>query len=409
MAMRTDHATSMATRIVHTADLGLEEPYRGLGPVPAWLKPVLAGAACAAWDHTVEVAIDIGADAVLAVAGLPGARGPAPEGFAWRFVAGLERLDAAKIPTLVVPGLSERPVQLPDGWTPPEFVQILAPGAQLGATLRLTRGAEVRFLIGQRPRPGQEVAAGPAAAVPPDGARGNGLLSVAVTAAADLPAAPAAGPASDAGPASSAGIADETDEGAPAYWALGGTGKGGMVRAGPGRPWLTQAGPAQPHSFAAAAGRYGAVVVDASGDRQPRWAAVDTVRLATLAQPLAELTSSEAVVDALRTNGERIGQQAPGRTLALRAHLVGDGPLRRSLVDPTVVEGVLAALRAGAGERVWWADVHLGARETQELHAALAATSFAPYLYRQRSQMGAVPAGMWADALSFVADVGIAP
>ena len=117
----------MAIRIVHTADLHLDRAFTGLGHVPDWLAPQLAKAACASWDRTVELALDVDADAFVAVGGLPGAEGPCAEAAVWRFVAGLERLAAARIPTLLVPGPHEGPVSLPPGWHPPGHVQCSPP------------------------------------------------------------------------------------------------------------------------------------------------------------------------------------------------------------------------------------------------------------------------------------------
>lgn len=368
----------MAIRIVHTADLQLDRPFAGLGQPPDWLVPELAEAACSSWDRTVELALDVGADAFVAVGGLPGAEQPCADAVAWRFVAGLERLAAARIPTLLVPGPHDAPAALPPGWSPPGHVQLLPPGAELGATLRLDNGADLRFLIGAR-----------ACA---DSTATTAAPLLAVVAERALPLLDGAN-------------LDATAEGVPCYWALGGRGEALNVRNGPNRPWLVQPGPSQPRRFGGPGQRSGAVVVDLEGDRTPRWAAVDHVRLATAPVTLADAGTLDGLADKLRASVADLARNSPGRSLVLRGLLVGTGPLRSALADANTLDRLLADLRDDAAERVWWADLYLAALPPADLDAALAASPLGATLNAQHIHLPDVPAATWAEVLSTAVDL----
>ncbi len=314
----------------------------------------------------------------MAIGGLPGADQPCAEAVAWRFVAGLERLAAARVPTLLVPGPEDRPVDLPPGWAPPGHVQLLAPGLELGATLRLERGAELRVRI--------------AANAGGQTSTSASMPLLAVSAHPGLPLLTGPNP-------------DTTDEGVPWYWALGGRGEALNVRNDPSRPWLVQPGPAQPRRFGGPGHRSGAVVVDLDGDRTPRWAAVDHVRLATTPVTLNGLRTLGALVEQLRSAVPELIHSSPGRVLVVRGLLVGGGPLRAQLADPDTLDALLRDLRAEAPHGVWWADLYLAALPPADLDAALAASPLGATLSAQHIHLPDVGAATWAEVLSTAVDL----
>ena len=100
----------MPFRILHTADLHLDVPIGGAGPVPPALTRQLATAGLDTLDRLVDLALAEDVDAVLVAGGLWS--GGHPDEVAGRRAAGaLERLAEASVTTVLArhPGRAPRP------------------------------------------------------------------------------------------------------------------------------------------------------------------------------------------------------------------------------------------------------------------------------------------------------------
>ena len=177
------------------------------------------------------------------------------------------------------------------------------------------------------------------------------------------------------------------------------------MRNDPTRPWLVQPGPTQPRRFGGPGQRSGAVVVDLDGDRTPRWAAVDHVRLATTPVTLGDLRTLDALVERLQATVAGVARASPGRSLVLRGLLVGGGALRAQLADPDTLDALLRDLQADAETGVFWGDLYLAALPPTDLDAALAASPLGATLGAQHIHLPDIAATTWAEVLSTAVDL----
>src|SRR5690606_17233992 len=88
---------------VHAADLHLDTPFTGVGPVPPEIRPLLRDASLTAFDNLVDLALDRGAAFVLLAGGIydgpeRGLRAQV------RLRHGLERLASRGIPVFLATG-----------------------------------------------------------------------------------------------------------------------------------------------------------------------------------------------------------------------------------------------------------------------------------------------------------------
>ena len=360
---------------VHAADLHLDTPFKGLGEVAPDVAKALREASLEAFDALVELCLERAA-AFLVLAGdiYDGAeRGLRAQ---LRFLAGLERLSAAKIPVFVAHG-NHDPVE--EGWSAirrwPEGVHVFSDkevecipvvrgGRAIAAVqgISFDRGAVTENLALRFSRPER------------------GVFSVAVLHCNVV------GASEEHDPYSPCTLNDLLEKGI-CYWALGHIHARSVLA---GRPHSDESFVVYPGNLQARSpkpseqGEKGACVVHVSGGRvaELEHVACDRIRFAELeidvsaCEDLAELSGElgEAAAEAL--------ERADGRSLVVKARLSGRGPCHAELAREGALGELLASLRDGPQRRpfFWWDRLIDDTRPGLDLASLLEEGDFASVL-----------------------------
>lgn len=360
-------------RFVHAADLHLDTPFKGLGELEPEVAGALVDASLAAFDELVELTLAQDA-AFLLVAGdvYDGPeRGIRAQ---LRFRDGLARLAEAGVASFVVHG-NHDPVDtgwsaLGDAWpdgvtvfpapTGPDEPAPVVPVRRDGALVATVQGVSY---------PRREV---PESLVPhfrrPEGPGFHiGLLHANVR-----------GAASGYDDYSPCTLEDLRATGLD-YWALGHIHSHLVLAGEPGRrdPFVVYAGNLQARSMKPSErGPKGAVVVEVVDGvvRSLEHVACDRVRFELLELDVAGLDGVDELRDALEEEAGRRRRAAEGRSLLVRARLVGRGPLHGALAEPEAREGLLTSLRERAprpgrdgGSFLYWEDLEDATRPVADL------------------------------------------
>ncbi len=410
--MAADRAAGDFT-FVHAADLHLDTPLKGLSEAAPAVAAALRDASLKAFEALVELAVSEGA-AFLCLAGdiYDGAERGLRAQLAFR--DGLARLSAAGISTFIVHG-NHDPVD--EGWAAvsswPERVHFFSSAAVEAIEVR--RGddvlATVQGISYARRETTENLALGFKARA--GGGLQVGLLHCNVAGAADGYAA------------YSPCTLEELRTVGLDYWALGHIHQTLVLSGRPGglEPWVVYPGNLQARSRKASeAGPKGAMVVTVRQGRVAalRHVACDQVRFvqaeidASSCADLAELHS------ALSEEGQRLLESAGGRSLVVRARLVGRSAAHRELAR----EGTLAELTAALREEhqqtepfCWWDRVEDRTLPELDLEALAAGDDFTADLLAVAGSfeaslplpdlLGKMPAELRRAALSLLEERGL--
>jgi DNA repair exonuclease SbcCD nuclease subunit len=359
---------------VHAADLHLDTPFKGIGSTAPLVAERLREASLAAFDSLVDRCLsDKVAFLVLAGDIYDGPeRGLRAQ---LRFRDGLGRLSQAGIPSFVVHG-NHDPVET--GWSAlsgpwPELVTVFG-SAEVQAVPVTMGGVPLATVQGisfaQRSEP-ENLAmrfahkAGPGIQV--------GVLHCNVQGAA-------AG-YDDYSPCT---LEDLHSVGLD-YWALGHIHTQMVLsgRDGSDEPWVVYPGNLQARSpKPSERGPKGAVIVHVRAGRVASLEPIscDVVRFGLVELDVAEVTDLAELRDSLVSLARQQLDAAGGRSVVLRAQLVGQGGLYTDLHRPGSLEDILVALRedfAGVDPFCWWDSVDDSSRPLVDLEAARAGADFA--------------------------------
>jgi len=353
----------MRYRFVHAADLHLDTPFEGLGRVDERVAAALRDASLEALEALANLAIEREAAFVL-VAGdvYDGAERGVRAQLAFR--RAVDRLARAGVQTLVVHG-NHDPVL--DGWTAvrrwPEGVHVF--GADEVTSRPVERDGELLAVVHGVSYAHRDTAENLALrfARCGDDVLQIGLLHANVG-------------ADGAHAAYSPCTVDDLARSGLDYWALGHVHGHAVLRAG--RPWAVYPGSLQGRSpHVGERGAKGACVVEVADGA--------VVGVEHVALDRVRFEVQDVDVDGVRDVGELEGlladrgaaalTAADGRSVLLRARLVGRGPVHADLARDGAVQGLLDALRAAApGGRpfLWWEGVRDATRPGLD-RAAIAA------------------------------------
>ena len=372
---------------VHAADLHLDTPFKGIGSTAPHVARQLREASLAAFDSLVELCLERRV-AFLVVAGdvYDGPeRGLRAQ---LRFRDGLARLSDAGISSFVVHG-NHDPVET--GWSAlsgpwPELVTIFGTGTVKAVPV--------------------EVGGIPAATV-----QGVSFAQRGERQNLALRFAHRAGPGIQVGVlhCNVQGAASGYDDYSPCslddlrgigldYWALGHV-HARMVlsgRSGSDEPWVVYPGNLQARSpKPSERGIKGAVVAHVHAGRVADLEPVgcDVVRFGLVEVDIgniADLAELRARLVAASRDGLA---SSDGRSLVLRAQLVGQSELHLDLRRPGTLEDLLVALRGDFAEYqpfCWWDSIDDRSRPTVDIDAARAGSDFAADLIRLADQLGPI-------------------
>jgi len=338
---------------VHAADLHLDTPFKGIREVAPFVADALREASLEAFDAIVELTLERDA-AFLLVAGdvYDGAeRGLRAQ---LRFRDGLARLARAGIASFVVHG-NHDPVAT--GWSAvgawPDAVTVF--GCDEVAVVPVERDGTVIATV-----------------------QGISYATSATTENLALRFARPAGPGLHVGllhcnvEGVAAGYAnyspctlDDLRRSGLDYFALGHIHQRRVLAGGRGTgdPYVVYPGNTQARSpRTGELEPKGAVVVhvDDGVVDQVEFVACDRVRFAEVPVPVADLADLAELEERLAELGRAELDAAEGRSVVLRARLVGRGGLHRDLARPGLTEELLRHLRDEAGDRrrfCWWDEV----------------------------------------------------
>jgi DNA repair exonuclease SbcCD nuclease subunit len=359
---------------VHAADLHLDTPFKGIASTASLVAERLREASLVAFDSLVDLCLERRA-AFLVVAGdiYDGPeRGLRAQ---LRLRDGLARLSAAGISSFVVHG-NHDPVET--GWSAlggpwPERVTVFGAGAVQAVPVEID-GIPVATVQGvsfaQRSEPENLAlrfarAAGPGLQV--------GVLHCNVR-----------GAASGYDDYSPCTLEDLRNVGLD-YWALGHV-HSRMILSGrrdSDEPWVVYPGNLQARSpKPSERGLKGAVVVQVRGGRVVDVEPVgcDVVRFDLVELDVAGIADLAELRSRLSGAARDRLASADGRSLVLRAQLVGRGELHFDLLRPGILDDVLIALRddfAGEDPFCWWDLIDDQSRPAIDLEAVRAGTDFA--------------------------------
>ena len=354
-------------RFLHTGDLHLDSPFEGVSAgAPAEVAAALRDATTAAWRNVVQAAIAERVDFVLVAGDVFENRSPTLMGQT-RFRDGLAQLAQHGIPSYVVHG-NHDPL---DGhsWAPslafPELTHRFRADAVEAVPVR-RGGREIARVYGRSfDRPA--VTANYAAEMrrDADAPFAIGLLHANV---GDRPGHGNYAPCS---------VEDLRASGMD-YWALGHIHKPGVVI--DREPLALYCGIPQGRD----PGETGArgcwlVEVDGSGVPAARFLETDAVRWLHLEQQIDELTDDEALQRALRARLAAAVADAGQRSLVVRAHLVGRGPLHAHLGRSGYLQDLRELLNEealGGGPFAWIESVRDATRPSVDLVARRATPDF---------------------------------
>lgn len=399
-------------RFVHAADLHLDTPFKGLRAADPEVANALVDASLAAFDALVDLVIEKDA-AFLLVAG-DVYDGP-ERGIRAQihFRDGLARLSERGVLSFVVHG-NHDPVDtgwsaLGDEW--PEGVTVFpaptGPGEPAPVVPVRRDGAVVATVQGvSYPRRDMAESLVPHFRRPEGPGFHVGLLHANVRGAASG--------YDDYSPCT----LDELRAVGLDYWALGHI-HGHLVLAGEvGRtdPFVVYPGNLQARSMKPSElGPKGAVVVEVVGGvvRSLEHVACDQVRFELLELDVSHLDSVHALCDALEEEAESRRRAARGRSLLLRARLIGRSNLHSDLVRPTALEDLLSSLRERAARPgrgpgapfVYWEGLEDATRPVAELDELVDREDFLGDLARTARELAGAGPGA-ADIEALAAGVG---
>jgi DNA repair exonuclease SbcCD nuclease subunit len=335
---------------VHAADLHLDTAFQGIGEVAPFVAAALREASLDAFDDIVELAIRSRAAFVLVAGDVYDGpeRGLRAQ---LRFRDGLIRLADHAIATFVVHG-NHDPVAT--GWsaigsTWPDLVTIFAPGTATVVPV-LVDGEQIATVQGisyataattENLALGLSRPSGPGPHI--------GLLHCNVEGASDAHA--------NYSPCT---LADLRRTGLD-YLALGHVHERRVLTDGRGGdPWIVYPGNTQARSpRATERGPKGALLVQVTDGAVEgvEFVACDRVRFEEVACDIGDLEDLGELCDRLAELAAERLASADGRSIVLRARLIGRGPLHPDLARTKVTDELLTELRAATAERTpfcWW-------------------------------------------------------
>jgi len=332
-------------RFLHAADLHLDTPFEGIRRVEPFVADALRDASLRAFESLVSLAIA----REVAFVVLAGDIYDGPERGVraqLTFRRGLDRLSDAGIATFVVHG-NHDPVET--GWSAvrswPAGVKVF--GADEVATVPVERDGEMIASVHGISYPTRAVTENLALRFARGDAPGIqvGLLH------ANVGANPQHDPYSPC-------TLDDLRAGGMDYWALGHVHARQVLSQGD--PWAVYPGNLQGRSpKASERGPKGALVVEVDGTTiaAPEFVPLDRVRFAYVEADIADLADLPELQELLTELALREARAAEGRSVLLRAALVGAGPVADDLRRPGAVAELLGALRDGVRREepfVWW-------------------------------------------------------
>jgi hypothetical protein len=193
------------------------------------------------------------------------------------------------------------------------------------------------------------------------------------------------------------------------YWALGHVHARQVLAAGD--PWVVYPGNLQGRSpKASERGPKGALIVEVDGTSvaAPEFVALDRVRFASVEADIGEAADLADVQELLTELAIGQAQAADGRSVLLRATLVGSGPTADDLRRPGAVADLLGALRDGVSRDepfVWWEHLVDATRPALDLDALRRRGDFPGELLQVADSLAADPAGLDAFARQHLAAV----
>jgi DNA repair exonuclease SbcCD nuclease subunit len=370
---------------VHAADLHLDTPFKGIGSTAPFVAKELREASLAAFDSLVQLCL-ARRSAFLVVAGdvYDGPeRGLRAQ---LRFRDGLARLSDAGISSFVVHG-NHDPVET--GWSAlggpwPKRVTVFRPGTVQHAPVEID-GVTVATVQGvsfaQRREP--ENLALRFARAPGPGLQ-VGVLHCNVQ-----------GAASGYDNYSPCTLNDLRAIGLD-YWALGHIHSRLVLSGhqGSNEPWVVYPGNLQARSpKPSELGPKGATVVHVSQGRvqEVEPVACDVVRFEVVEVSVADCSDLAEVRAFLAREAQDRLESADGRSLVIRANVVGHGELHADLRRPGVVEDLLTALRddfVSCRPFCWWDSITDRSRPTVGVESARAGADFAADLVALADGLG---------------------
>jgi exonuclease SbcD len=331
-------------RFVHAADLHLDTPFQGVAAAPD-VAQALRDASLQAWDELVELTLREQA-AFLVLAGdiYDGAvRGMRAQ---LRFLKGLERLARHHVPVLIVNG-NHDPID--EGWrairTFPAGVHIFSSSQVEQVTVQ--NGAEQTAFVHGISFSRREVGENLAARFPHPDAPGFHVALLHCNAGANT----------DHDPYSPCAVSELQSSGHQ-YWGLGHIHKRQFLAQGP--TWIAYPGNLQGRSPKPAEnGAKGALIVDVVDDRvhEVHFAACDRVRFVHLSLDVTAVADMGALRGELLAEGAQQLAANDGRSLLVRVHLTGRGPVHADLQLADAVPALLDNLRrecGGGSPFLWW-------------------------------------------------------
>ncbi|PDO09595.1 MAG: hypothetical protein BLM47_11875 [Candidatus Reconcilbacillus cellulovorans] len=374
-------------RFVHAADLHLDSPFSGVGPLPERLRERVFRSTFRAWDRIVALAIERQADAVL-LAGDVFDSAERSLRARLRFLRGLERLADRGVPVFVVCGNHDPLETVRGGLSWPDNVVVF--GAD--------RAEEVPV-----DRPGRGTVATvhgvsfAAPAVTDNLARlfSRGRLDVCQVGLlhANVDGQPGHDPYAPC--RLSDLLAARLD-----YWALGHIHDRRVLWEGP--PIVYPGNPQGRNVKETGAKGCYWVEADESGQMTLSFCPTDDVRWFDVAVPLDGVSSLAGLRERLRERLNAVREEADGRGAIVRLTLTGRTSLYRELAETAFLEEWLAdaqereaesaaASELDGGPFVWPAEVRLEAEAALDRERLKAGGAFSGELLRLAEQWAALP------------------
>jgi DNA repair exonuclease SbcCD nuclease subunit len=379
-------------RFVHAADLHLDTPFEGIRADAPYVADALADASLRAFDAVVALALERRAKFVVLAGDIyDGAeRGIRAQ---LHFRRRLEELSESGTRVFVVHG-NHDPVEA--GWSairswPPGVVIFPAGETQVAD---VDEGGDRIATVQGISYPRRDVSENLALrfALPPGPGLHVGVLHCNV--------------ANTAGHADySPCRLDDLRRIGLGYWALGHIHQRSVLAGGSGEPFVVYPGNTQGRSLKPSErGDKGAMVVHVRDGVVTRteFAACDDIRFEQVDIDVARIDDISGLADELARCAARQLEAANGRSVVLRARLVGRGPVHEDLRRGGGVRALLADLRAGnkgAAPFAWWDALEDATRARAEHAAICARGDFASDLLKVCDSVGSHAAGL-ADLLA---------
>lgn len=321
----------MPFRLLHTADLLLDVPLVGVGPLPRPLFERVRDAPMTTLDHLVGAALHYQVDAVAVAGGI--ALDPSDTRAAAGLARAIDRLTDAGVTTIVA--LTRRDgedLPTPPGWEPHDAVTVVPPATAAAVTVERGDDAALAVVVGgEGVAPDQLVHAA------------AGIDAQAVVALVALPWGQPP---------------PRLDPDAFGAWMLGGAAEPYHARLGAGS-WMTVAATPQPRWFGPSVRRADAFLLEHDrGLATPRALQLADVAVVHVWVDLDDVDRLEDV--AHRATQAANAAHGPDQAAMLQLVLAGESELRRPLGGLETRQELLDQLRSQAmtaGRPRWWADV----------------------------------------------------